>query len=84
MNDKCDHRREINDSWATERFGCSKIVYINIFEEKRGSQKREKQEMREISNVSQRGMGRGGARQPTGGSPPFDRARPIAGMAHGL
>lgn len=40
-----DHHKGINDSWATERFGCSRTAYINVFEDKCGYQKREGQEM---------------------------------------
>ena len=28
-----DHHKGINDSWATERFGCSRTAYINVFED---------------------------------------------------
>ena len=40
-----DHHKGINDSWATERFGCSRTAYINVFEDECGYQKREGQEM---------------------------------------
>lgn len=49
-----DHHKGINDSWATERFGCSRTAYINVFEDKCGYQKREEQEMTDLPCVSAR------------------------------
>lgn len=40
-----DHHKGMNDSWATERFGCSRTAYINVLKTKCGYQKRGEQEM---------------------------------------
>lgn len=50
-----DHHKGMNDSWATERFGCSRTAYINVFEDKCGYQKRGAGNDRQIYHVSQQG-----------------------------
>ena len=81
-----DHHKGINDSWATERFGCSRTAYINVFEDKCGYQKREEQEMtdRFTMCLSKAWKVKQRPDLPPWTALPLDRTDCIAGKVHRL
>ena len=81
-----DHHKGINDSWATERFGCSRTAYINVFEDKCGYQKRDEQEMtdRFTMCLSKAWKVKQRPDLPPWTALPLDRTDCIAGKVHRL